>query len=325
MMLLLSGLASASLFGPKDHDGDGIRDSADTCKHRDEVFNGFRDEDGCPDSLSAIEIAVHINGSWARNAPLTVQINDKVTTHVGRMVARDLFPDTRVRAFSSVGCLDGELNTLLGEKPRRVRLNLVPRTQEVTLLVQDLETGAPGRARVRWNELDGCGPQGPMRLSGEKTLMLGLGEHTIGLGRAGRTAYTFEVTPETEVVVIPATATNRRGPDPGNELEPIVYFRSNSAAIDPDQQEALTAIKSWLDAHPEKRLGIIGHTDERASSAYNVELAERRAIAVKQALMGLGVPEERLEVDSRGEDEPADEGFGDQALAKNRRVGFLPL
>ena len=50
---------------------------------------------------------------------------------------------------------------------------------------------------------------------------------------------------------------------------------------------------------------VVGHTDTSGSAAYNVRLSERRAKAVADALVGLGVNQGVLSVDWKGETEPA--------------------
>jgi peptidoglycan-associated lipoprotein len=67
-----------------------------------------------------------------------------------------------------------------------------------------------------------------------------------------------------------------------------------------------------------------GHTDERGSREYNIALGERRAQAVRRALMLQGVADNQLVTVSYGEERPAVEGADESAYAKNRRVEFRP-
>lgn len=325
MTLLLIGSAWAGLFGIKDHDGDGIRDRDDRCMHRKETPNGFEDDDGCPDALSAIEIAVYIDGTYARNAPITILIGDEIETHKGTVQVRDLFPGTRIRALSAVGCLDGEVDFEVGRESRRVRMNLLPHTREITVQVRDPETGDPGRARVYWEGIAACGPQGPMRLQDEKVLSLGIGDHVVGLGRAGKEPFTFTVGPDTTTVVIPASSTVGMGRRTSKELEQVVYFDSNRSSLDAQGKAVVAEVVAWLTANPEARLRIEGHTDERAPETYNDALSAKRAQSVLLALIDSGIEPERLIVEALGEDEPAVTGFSEDVMAKNRRVVFVKL
>jgi peptidoglycan-associated lipoprotein len=63
-----------------------------------------------------------------------------------------------------------------------------------------------------------------------------------------------------------------------------------------------------------------GHSDERGSREYNIGLGERRAQAVRRALMLQGVPEGQITTISYGEERPAASGSDEEAYGKNRRV-----
>jgi peptidoglycan-associated lipoprotein len=63
-----------------------------------------------------------------------------------------------------------------------------------------------------------------------------------------------------------------------------------------------------------------GHTDERGSREYNIALGERRAQAVRRALLLLGVSESQVQTVSLGEERLAAEGGTEDAHSRNRRV-----
>ncbi|MBJ7259850.1 MAG: OmpA family protein [Chthoniobacterales bacterium] len=67
---------------------------------------------------------------------------------------------------------------------------------------------------------------------------------------------------------------------------------------------------------------IAGFTDERGTEEYNRGLGERRALAVREKLIGLGVGGGRIQTVSFGEEMPVDSGGGDSAWAANRRAEF---
>lgn len=74
------------------------------------------------------------------------------------------------------------------------------------------------------------------------------------------------------------------------------------------------------------RIRIEGHTDERGSSRYNLDLSRRRAASVKRMLVGTyGIAGERLETVGFGESRPVDPGHDEAAWAANRRVTFVNL
>ena len=75
-----------------------------------------------------------------------------------------------------------------------------------------------------------------------------------------------------------------------------------------------------LAANPGVSVRLEGHADERGSREYNIGLGERRAQAVRQALMLQGVNSVQITTVSYGEERPADSRSFEDAWAKNRRV-----
>ncbi|MBC7397062.1 MAG: OmpA family protein [Bdellovibrionales bacterium] len=69
-----------------------------------------------------------------------------------------------------------------------------------------------------------------------------------------------------------------------------------------------------------KRVTVAGHTDERGSKAYNLNLAKRRADTVKKLLGEGGAPLSKIRAVGMGEDYPLNKGHNEAAWAKNRRV-----
>jgi peptidoglycan-associated lipoprotein len=71
------------------------------------------------------------------------------------------------------------------------------------------------------------------------------------------------------------------------------------------------------------RVQIEGHCDERGTTEYNLALGERRANAVREFLMKMGIPKSRIDTISYGKERPSDMGHDDAAWAKNRRAVFV--
>ena len=67
---------------------------------------------------------------------------------------------------------------------------------------------------------------------------------------------------------------------------------------------------------------IAGFTDERGTEEYNRGLGEKRAQAVRESLMAMGVSGSRIQTVSFGKEMPADPGSGEAAWALNRRAEF---
>jgi len=105
--------------------------------------------------------------------------------------------------------------------------------------------------------------------------------------------------------------------------ERIVYFDYDSSEIRPEYADRIAAQARRLVASPGLRVRLEGHTDERGSREYNIALGERRAQAVRRALLLQGVAEGQIVTVSYGEERPAVEGSDEAAYEKNRRVEFV--
>ena len=105
----------------------------------------------------------------------------------------------------------------------------------------------------------------------------------------------------------------------------IIYFDFDSAAIRPEYAEAVAAHASSLVSNPGLSVRLEGHTDERGSREYNIGLGERRAQAVRRALMLQGVSATQISTVSYGEERPAVTGEDEEAWSMNRRVEIVYL
>ncbi|MCC7463292.1 MAG: peptidoglycan-associated lipoprotein Pal [Gammaproteobacteria bacterium] len=105
----------------------------------------------------------------------------------------------------------------------------------------------------------------------------------------------------------------------------IVYFDFDSSEIRGEFTAALAEHARVLTQNPTVRVRLEGHTDERGSPEYNIGLGERRAQAVRRALMLQGVAEAQLSTVSYGEERPAATGQTEEAWAQNRRVEIVYL
>jgi peptidoglycan-associated lipoprotein len=114
---------------------------------------------------------------------------------------------------------------------------------------------------------------------------------------------------------------------PSGELlsKRIVYFDYDSAEIRADSQTVAAAHARYLAGAPAQKVRLEGHADERGSREYNIGLGERRAQAVRRALLLQGVAEVQLSTVSYGEERPAVAGSDEQAYAANRRVEIVYL
>jgi peptidoglycan-associated lipoprotein len=101
------------------------------------------------------------------------------------------------------------------------------------------------------------------------------------------------------------------------------YFDFNKADIRPDAREALTKTADFLRNYPQIRVTVEGHCDERGSTEYNLALGDRRASAVKQYLVSLGISADRMSTVSFGKEKPFCTEHNETCWQQNRRGHFV--
>ena len=104
-----------------------------------------------------------------------------------------------------------------------------------------------------------------------------------------------------------------------NEIGDRVYFETNKHNISSAAAFTLESQANWIKSTPGFQLIVEGHCDERGTREYNLALGERRANAVKEFLVSLGVEAGRITTISYGKERPAVVGSNDGAWAQNRR------
>ena len=97
-------------------------------------------------------------------------------------------------------------------------------------------------------------------------------------------------------------------------------FATNSATIMPGAQPEIQRVADVLRQYPETNIQIAGHTDSQGSEVYNQQLSERRAQAVRDALVGMGVDPGRITVIGYGESRPIASNDTASGRQHNRRV-----
>lgn len=102
-----------------------------------------------------------------------------------------------------------------------------------------------------------------------------------------------------------------------------VYFDYDSSALRPDALATLAANADIMKQNAGTFFQIAGHCDERGTQEYNLALGERRALAVRQHLIQLGVSGDRIVTISYGEEMPALDGHDESAWRLNRRAEFM--
>lgn len=101
-----------------------------------------------------------------------------------------------------------------------------------------------------------------------------------------------------------------------------VFFAYDKADLSAESRETLRLNARLFRDHPQARIVVEGHCDERGTEAYNLALGDRRAQAVYDYLIQLGLPAGRMETISYGEERPFAMGTDERSYALNRRAHF---
>lgn len=99
-----------------------------------------------------------------------------------------------------------------------------------------------------------------------------------------------------------------------------VLFKFNRAEVKSSAQTRMAQLADFLRHYPDRRVSIEGHTDNIGTAAYNNELSQRRAEAIRSQLIGLGIASERISTVGYGKDFPVASNDTDTNRAINRRV-----
>jgi len=98
-----------------------------------------------------------------------------------------------------------------------------------------------------------------------------------------------------------------------------VYFDYDKSDIRADQQSSIQADVQFLNQHPNVNFTIEGHCDERGSTEYNIALGDKRATAVKNALVAAGLGANRIKTISYGKEKPFCTESNEACWQQNRR------
>ena len=158
---------------------------------------------------------------------------------------------------------------------------------------------------------------------------------------AGCSSVNLDEQPAAPIVDATAGSAAKTGPDPravasvdaqaGRGLDPLndpnnplskrsVFFDFDSFVVKTEYQPIVQTHGSYLGTNKQRRVTVEGHTDERGGREYNLALGQKRAEAVKQRLMLLGVVDSQVETVSFGEEKPRGSGASEDAWAQNRRA-----
>ncbi len=286
-----------------DRDGDGYKDDVDQCPDEPEDFDGFKDEDGCPDPDNDDDGILDINDRCPNipedrdgdqdedGCPEGKKDGDRDGD--GILDSRDKCPDDpedKDGFEDADGCPD-----LDNDKDG----------------IPDASDQCPNDPEDfdKFEDKDGCPepdndhdqiPDAKDKCPLEPETYNGFQDQ--------------DGCPDKGKVIIE-----------GNEIVILekVQFETNSAKILPQSTEILDAVAATLKGHPEFLVvEVAGHADERASDDYNLRLTKARAASVVEALRLRGITSSRLVSQGYGEYCPADNASNPEAWERNRRVEF---
>lgn len=112
--------------------------------------------------------------------------------------------------------------------------------------------------------------------------------------------------------------------DPSKDLilsNNTIYFKFDSDKLESEYIEIIESQSKFLKENNVKVI-LEGHTDERGSNSYNIDLGERRAKTIKNTLLENGIQESQIEIISYGELKPISNGGTESEWSKDRRVVF---
>jgi outer membrane protein OmpA-like peptidoglycan-associated protein len=117
-----------------------------------------------------------------------------------------------------------------------------------------------------------------------------------------------------------AAAVSREGNLLAVTFKGDVTFDTNSTVVRPGLRSELDRVATFMNQYPNTLVRVEGHTDSKGSNEYNMDLSNRRAIAVKNLLIQRGIADSRLDVVGYGETMPVATNDTEAGRQKNRRV-----
>ncbi len=133
--------------------------------------------------------------------------------------------------------------------------------------------------------------------------------------------------PPAQTMVFPAVLQHEHvivGPEK-LELTEEIHFEFDKAVIQKESFPILKELGQVLKEYPDLRIRIEGDTDSVGSDSYNQKLSDRRAAAVRDFLIGLGISKDRMVWLGRGETNPIASNDTAAGRAMNRRTEFIVL
>jgi OOP family OmpA-OmpF porin len=286
-----------------DRDGDGLKDDVDRCPDEAEDFDGFEDEDGCPEPD-----------------------NDR-----DRIIDEDdrcpLIPEDKDGFQDEDGCPEGDKTDRDGDTILDTVDNCPDDPEDFDQFEDEDGCPDPDNDQDKILDLDDLCPDDPEDMDGfededgcpdldnDKDKILDKDDTCINEPETYNGTDDEDGCPDRGIIEI-----TDRG---FNALKPI-NFELNKAVIKKDSYYILDGIVAAMNGYTSiTRLEVQGHTDEQGDDAYNLALSDRRAAAVMDYLTSHGVEVKRLTSQGYGETQPKVREHTQKAYSINRRVEFV--
>ncbi len=316
---------------PPDFDPIGILQSTDLCPLEAEVINGWKDDDGCPDELSALSVDVRYGGmSREADAEITGPDGPRMERIGIQGLALDAVPGSRWQVKASSGCLEGSAAATATEQGAQMVIELQPLyDSEVMVEVVGPEDQPLPEAQVLWqSESPECVPAQPTAVdpTGRLTQKIAYGTHTVKVTAPFHSVYEEEVTfrkGDSKTIQVKLGAAMISVEKEQIKILEKVQFETGKAVIKPESFGLLNEVAATIITNPDLgRVEVSGHTDSRGGEDFNQKLSERRAESVRTYLLEQGVSEQRLLAVGYGETKPIDTNKTVEGREANRRVEF---
>ena len=286
-----------------DRDGDGYKDDVDKCPDEPEDFDGFQDEDGCPDPDNDQDGILDINDRCPDIPEDRDGDHDEDGCPEGKADGDrdgDGIPDSKDKCPDVPEDRDGFEDE-----------DGCPEADNDKDGIPDTADQCPNDAEDKDNFEDADGCPDP---DNDHDQIPDVRDKCPNDPETYNGYQDEDGCPDKGKVIIE-----------GNEILILekVQFATDSARILPASNEILDAVAATLKGHPEFLvLEIAGHADERASDEHNLKLTKARAASVMDALRSRGIASGRLISQGYGEYCPLDNASTPAAWEKNRRVDF---
>ncbi len=292
------------IFEPSigDRDGDGLKDDVDKCPDEPEDFDGFQDEDGCPDPDNDNDGILDKDDRCPDNPEDRDGDQDEDGCPEGSDGDRDGdgIPDSKDKCPDDPEDKDGFQDKDGCPDPDNDK-DGIPDKQDVCPNDPEDKDG--------FQDKDGCPDP-----DNDKDGILDVNDKCPNEPETYNGYQDEDGCPDKGNVIIE-----------GDKLVILkkIKFKVNSAEILPESNEILDAVATTVLHHPEFTLiEVAGHADERADDQYNLRLTQDRVNSVMAALIARKVPRDRLRAKGYGEFCPEDPAHNEEAWEKNRRVEF---